>query len=284
MGFDMNKFVQEKDALHIDDAVNQVLALINEREFIKSLEILEPLSLEFEKGEQLENSEDGEFYSFADNIECFTKVIENAHSGKTTNVGALNPSYARMYHLLGYVYEELENTDAAVEALKKAIRWNPVSAGTYLELGEIYKKASNWEEFLPLIKNALKYSKTPATFARALRGLGYYYCEQKEYDIAVGLYMHSLQFEDNREVVGTEVGYMYEMSGKTLNLPDPDEAVQVLIDNNIDAEMSNYAFAGYARFLQVLKESNQAQAYEYYEDALKKMIFSKDKQEYLTTL
>jgi hypothetical protein len=93
--------------------------------------------------------------------------------------------------------------------------------------------------------------------------------------------MHSLQFEENREIVGAEVGYIYEQSGKTVGLPDPDKAVQVILENGFDVEMSNYVFAGYTKFLQALKEAGETQAYAYYEDALKKLVFSPDKVEYL---
>lgn len=278
---DLEKFQQEKEALHIDDMVNQSLDLINSGDFEGVLKILKPLTLQFEHGETIENTEDMEFYSFTDNIEFFTKMIENANTEKTTNISALNPNYGRMYHLLGYVYTELKDTEHAVNSLKKALKWNPVSAGTYLEFAEIYKKNSEWDKFLPLAQNALKYAKTSATLARAYRGLGYYYCEQKNYELAVALYMHSLQFEENREIVGTEVGYMYEQSGKTLNLPSPDDAVKIILENGFDVEMSNYVFAGYTKFLQALKEAGEKDAFSYYEDTLKKLIFSPDKIEYL---
>jgi tetratricopeptide (TPR) repeat protein len=277
----MNDFENEKKSLHIDEAVKQVLELISKSDFIGAISILKPLTEQFEKGQVLINTETDEYYSFADNIEFFTKLIENAHTGHTSNINALNSNYARMYHLLGYVYGELKNTPLAIKALDVALRWNPVSAGTYLEFAEIYKKLENWDEFLPLALNGLKYAKTSATFARALRGLGYYYCERKEYDLAVALYMHSLQFEENREIVGAEVGYMYEQSGKTLVLPDPDAAVKKLLENNIDVEISNYVFAGYTKFLQALKEAGETQAFNHYSELLKKMIFSPDKIEYL---
>lgn len=278
---DLEKFQQEKEALHIDDMVKRTLDLIQKRDFEGALKILKPLTMQFEHGETLENTEEQEFYSFTDNIEFFTKMIENAHNQKTTNIAALNPNYGRMYHLLGYVYTELYDIEHAEKSLEKAIRWNPVSAGTYLEFAEIYKKSSNWEKFLPLAQNGLKYAKTSETLARAFRGLGYYFCEQKKYELAVSLYMHSLQFEENREIVGREVGYMYEQSGKTLELPDPDKAVQTILENGFDVEMSNYVFAGYTKFLQALKEAGENDAYTYYENVVKKLIFSPDKVEYL---
>lgn len=281
---DLTEFENEKGNLHIDEAVKQTLEYIPNGEFEKALNILQPLTAQFEQGLKLENTETEEFFSFTDNIEYFTKLIENAHNGNNTNVNALNPNYSRMYHLLGYVYAELKEDEHAVEALTKSLRLNPVSAGTYLELAEIYKKRSIWDNFLPLAQNALKYAKTPATLARSLRGLGYYYCEQKNYPLAVALYMHSLQFEDNKEIVGTEVGYMYELSGKTLELPTPDDAVKIIIENGIDVEMSNYTFAGYAKFLQVLKEANETEAFNHYNEQLKKMIFSPDKIEYLNSI
>lgn len=277
-------FEQEKKALHIDEAVEQSLELIGKGEFQKVLDILSPLTNQFEQGLQLENTENEEFYSFSDNIEYFVKLIENAHNNNTANINALNPNYSRMYHLLGYVYAELQDVESAKVALSKSLKWNPVGAGTYLELAEIFKKAAQWNDFLPLALNALKYAKTATTFARALRGLGFYYCEQKDLDLSTALYMHSLQFDENKEIVGTEVAYMYELSGKTLSLPNPDQAVKKILENNIEVEMSNYAFAGYAKFLQVLKEANQNEAFSHYEEQLRKLIFSPDKTEYLNSI
>ncbi len=282
MGF--AEFEQEKALLHADEAVQQVIDLINDKKFDKALNILKPLTEQFEQGQTLENTETDEFYSFSDNIEFFTKLIENAHAENTANVNPLNPAYSRMYHLLGYVHEELGDIEHAQDALVKSLRWNPVSSGTYLELAEIYKKNAHWDRFLPLAMNALKYAKTPATLARALRGLGYCYCEQKELNLAVALYMHSLQFEENKEIVGREVGYIYELSGKTLELPNPDDAVKTILESGIDVEMSNYVFAGYTKFLQALKEANEADAYAYYNEQLRKMVFSPDKIEYLSNI
>lgn len=281
---DLNEFEQEKSVLHIDEAVKQALELIPSGDFQKVLNILQPLTIQFEQGLTIENSEAEEYYSFSDNIEYFTKLIENAHNGNNANINALNSNYSRMYHLLGYVYAEMKDDRRAADALSKSLKLNPVSAGTYLEFAEIFKKNAQWENFLPLAKSALKYAKTPATLARALRGLGYYYCEQKNYNLATAIYMHSLQFEDNKEIVGTEVGYMYELTNKTLELPTPDDAVKTLLENEIEVEMSNYTFAGYAKFLQVLKEANQTEAFSYYSEELRKMIFSPDKTEYLNSI
>lgn len=281
---DLTTFEQEKSRLHIDEAVMQALESIPNGDFEKVLNILQPLTIQFEQGIKIENSESDEYYSFSDNIEYFTKLIENSHNGFNANINALNPNYSRMYHLLGYVYIELKNNEHAHDSLVKALNLNPVSAGTYLELAEIYKKSAQWEKFLPLAQNALKYAKTPSTIARSLRGLGYYYCEQKNYPLATALYMHSLQFEDNKEIVGTEVGYMYELTGKTLELPTPDDAVKIILENGLDVEMTNYTFAGYAKFLQVLKEANQQEAFLHYIEELKKMVFSPDKIEYLNSI
>lgn len=279
----VEQFEQQKSKLRIDENMEDVLSMINNKDFSGVADTLKKITSMFELGIQLENTEDSEYYSFNDNIEFFTKLIENAHESKPTNITALNPNYFMMYYLLGYAYVELENPQLAAEAFIKALRWNPVSASTYLEFAEIYKNLKDWDNCLVLLQNGLKYSASTKSIARAYRGLGYYYCEQNNFDLAVALYMHSLRFEES-DIVKHEVAYIYQLSDKKVVMPNPDEAETFIMENGIDIDVSNYVFAGYTKFLQALKDANEQDAYSYYEGMLKSLILTSEKLEYLNNM
>ena len=281
---DLEAFEKEKKELNIDTYVEGAMHFLGIREYSKALRFLEQSTKSFEMGQQVENTEDTEYYSFNDNIEFFTKIIENSYNEKNSNVISLNPNYSKMYHILGYLYLEFKNYDEAEEALKKAIILDPVSAVTYLEYAEIYKKRNGWDKFLFLVKSGLKYAKNPETLGRAFRGLGYYFCEMKIYDLASALYLHSLQFDDNRYLVRAEIDYINKLSGYIVDDITPEKAIQYILEKGIDIEISNYVFAAYMKFLQSLNGSQSSTKIDGYSEYLKKMVLSSEKMNYLKSL
>lgn len=56
----------------------------------------------------------------------------------------------RLYGDLAYAEVTLGDYDAAIEALKQAVRWNPMGCGYRLDLAELFRTAGNEREYLAL--------------------------------------------------------------------------------------------------------------------------------------
>jgi tetratricopeptide (TPR) repeat protein len=128
---------------------------------------------------------------------------------------------AALYTAYGAVLLELRDLDGADAALQEALRVNPVSTDAMFELGEVMKLTGRRRELRELTLRALVVAHSLATLARAYRNLGFLAVEEEEFDLAVACYCMSLAIDrDNAQAAQSELFYVQQVTGRTLDLPD----------------------------------------------------------------
>ena len=83
--------------------------------------------------------------------------------------------FDRVYADLAFACVRLGDYDAATEALKQAVRWNPMDCGYRLDLGELFRSAGNMSEYLALSFSVFERASHAAHIVRAyLNFAGYF--------------------------------------------------------------------------------------------------------------
>jgi tetratricopeptide (TPR) repeat protein len=167
----------------------------------------------------------------------------------TRQVRKLPQDRATLYSLYGAVLLELRDADGAEEALREALRVNPVSTYAIFELGEVMKLSGRKRECQELTLRAMEVAYTAAELARGYRNLGYLAIEDADFDLAVACYCISLGIDrEHAQAAESELTYIEQVTGRTLDLPDratvearlrsngiqvgPSQLVRQLMDSN----------------------------------------------------
>ena len=169
-------------------------------------------------------------YHFFHNI--LEEIIYKELFKPSKEVRAIPEDYTEIYYLYGAILFELKRYDDAETALRKALRINPVRTDIISELSEIYKIRKDWGEYLALSRRMLDCSYTSESVAKALRNLGYYFSEQRDFDTAVAVYLFSNQFEQSY-LVNSELMYIQQQTGKQIEPPSPEEMRQIFSMHDI---------------------------------------------------
>ena len=267
----VHKFIAEKSKLSLELKFEQVDNLINSNQPDKALNILLKLKREFEKGLSFDDIENYDALSFEDSVEfcMYCEYMKSNNNLKYTTY--TNPSYYKLYYKLAYVYVELKQYDKAKEAIRVALKWNPISSKALIEYAEILKKENSFnDEYLTTINKAFKFAYTPELLARCYRWLGYYYIEKKEYRLAFAIYRYSLFFEKHDKAIH-EMEYIIQIyqfeNNEQFEIPKDDEIKGILIENNIQLMADALVFAGYKAFLNASPKLSTSQL-AYYKSIL----------------
>lgn len=79
----------------------------------------------------------------------------------------------RLYAALAYVYVQKRDYELARDALKQAVRWNPMNCAHRLNLAEVYRALGDTREWAALSASVLERAATPQALARAFANLGH---------------------------------------------------------------------------------------------------------------
>jgi tetratricopeptide (TPR) repeat protein len=126
---------------------------------------------------------------------------------------------SEVYYLYGAILVEQQEFEAAKGALKKALRWNPMSCRNSFEYAEIFKMTDDYEEFYKLTVDIFKISFNKKDIARCYRNLGFYFIEKNQYDEAAACYFMSTSFEPDSKQAMSELYYISTKTGKNLVEP-----------------------------------------------------------------
>lgn len=137
-----------------------------------------------------------------------------------------------MYIIRGYLYLSERKLDKAIEAMEKAISWNPVNIYAYFQLAEAKKLKDSFDEYYNLTKQALMFATTKAEIARCYRNFGFYFIEVKQYQDAINMYYLSKDYE-NHESVASELFYISQQTGEMAIQPGQDEILETITRESI---------------------------------------------------
>ncbi len=119
----------------------------------------------------------------------------------------------------------------ALENIQRAIQWDPTRAAFFIERGFLM---INQEQPVPLADIAASYLKAleladdPIDFAAALRGLGYVFVEQNDWEGALACYLVSLHFDPQSDAAKKEIDFIKFNQPVVFQKLDAAGAIQAL--------------------------------------------------------
>ena len=220
--------------LGMENIVEEAEFQIGKKNFDKALTMLEAMVNKFEKSKLYQDDSVNEYHHFNNSLELFLYSL----SKPAKQIRQVQEDFVHPYVLYGFVLLELKQYDKARNALEKALKWNPVKVSTIFELAEIYKIEKKWEKYLEFTNICFGYVYTSQDLARCYRNLGYYYVEQKEYDLASNLYYYSLGL-DKSQMAQSQLAFIFVTTGKQFSPPSVKEAQRVLESHKIPLWFNN---------------------------------------------
>jgi tetratricopeptide (TPR) repeat protein len=277
------QFDNEKSKLNIDEKVDKAIELIQENKFQSAYKILGKLIKNFEAGKSFENNEKFALYSFNGPMEHAMKAYENKKNNinqELMHIGEDKHSYFNMYYYFADALIELEKFDEAEDAIKKAIRWNPVSDTGYIQYATIAHNKNNPELEKELINKALEYTYNPTYMALCYTVLGYYYANEKQqYELALSLFAHSMNYKkDNSEAIDgiNDIFQILSNSGRKIDLKSNSNYLkEILLKNNIPYEASDLVKDSINYNIEICEELNDFEEINTLQETLSQITINK---------
>lgn len=158
-------------AAHDIDYAEDLLA---EGEFDTARMLLEELAAE--AGEYADTAciatEARQWFSFANPFERLAYRRVEQDPRELTQVDA---PLDRLYAALAYVYVQKRDYELARDALKQAVRWNPMNCSYRLDLAEVFRALGNAQEWAALSASVLERASDARSLARAYANLGQHF-------------------------------------------------------------------------------------------------------------
>lgn len=204
-----------------DAALEEVRFNIYKKDFDKALRIMEALVTKVEDLNAFEDDQVSEYHVFD---ELFEEVLYQYRAKPEKDIRRAQIPYTEIYMLYGSLLVELKRLPDAQEALRKGLRWNPVSFNITSEYIETYKMAGDLDQFFELTKEAFKIAFRSADVARCYRNLGFYFVEKKLWSEAIACYLLSLQFDHESKQAQSELYYINSSTDGKIPEPSIDQA------------------------------------------------------------
>jgi len=212
--------VIKNDEYAYETALDEVRFNIYKKDYVKALSMIESIIKKAESLDAFQNDAVSEYYTFD---EPFEEVIFKIRNESDKEVRRTPIPFSTMYLLYGNLLFELKRYDEAQEALRKSLKWNPISADARFEYIETYKVAGDFETFFSLSKQALTYVFRPADIARCYRNIGFYFVEKKLYREATFCYLLSADFDRESKQVQSELYFISHNSKQDFGDPSLED-------------------------------------------------------------
>ena len=210
----------KNNSLGWQTTLEEVDFCIYKKEFYKARTLIESL---IEKLEEVNMFADDAVSIYKDFRETFEEVLYMYRNRPEKDLRAPGFPYASIYTKYGSLLFELGEHEKAKEALRKAMKWNPVNAEIAFELAENYKVTGDLEMFYEITKSAYENCFRPRILARYYRNLAFYYSEKKRFREATACILVSGSYDNTSANLQSELYYIQEMNGGTrINLSSQD--------------------------------------------------------------
>lgn len=197
----------------------------------------EEATLHFEKYikdiTKLKKQTEDEWFTFNNAIEFLMYAQNNETDKKVVDV---NYRCNTAYYFLSMIDFEKGNYEEAIKKLNKALKWNPCDIKSMFEKAENYKASGDLKKYYTSTLDLFDNIYSIKDLARYYRNLGYYFIEEKNWDLAKAMYLYSVRF-DNNPVALQELKYILSKSGNE-TLPAKEDLVDILKENRIDVFIS----------------------------------------------
>ena len=108
----------------------------------------------------------------------------------------------RLYAALAFVYIRQQDWPSARDALKQAVRWNPMNCDYRLDLAEVFRALGNVKEWASLSFSVVERASDALSAARAYANLGQLFADEGEFAASLGCLRAALRLDkDDARVV-----------------------------------------------------------------------------------
>ena len=187
----------------------------------KAFEIFEYIFsvIENEKGERIRFGNDSvnEYHHFHNPIECIIFLLAFEPKRKVLQ---MPEDLGQLYFLYANMLIDLGCYEQAGTALEKAVDVNPVNTLYMFELAKIKKLQEDWKTYLSLTHKCLEFALSGEDLSCAYRFLGYFYLENRDYDLARALFSCSIDY-DPYSMTESQLNEMFTETGKKFETLDP---------------------------------------------------------------
>jgi len=142
----------------------------------------------------------------------------------------VDPTFAKAYFGLGYLYSRFDMSDAAVRMYEMALRFDPSHVDSINNLAMMYYHAGNSEDALDLLQRA---SAMGGQNADIQYNLGSIYLEKNQVNEALQAFQTAAQIRPNDAVIYNNMALTYEKMGKKQEAQDSWQKVMQLSNNSI---------------------------------------------------
>ena len=147
----------------------------------------------------------------------------------------IDPTFAKAYFALGYLYTRFNMDDPAVRMYKMALRFNPDHAEATFNLGVVYYNAGNYDDALELFQKAQSLNDQNADYAFYL---GTTYVEEKQPENALPYLQRAATLNPEDPNVYFNLSRVYEQLGKK---PEAIDALQKAVQFSKDPDLTQKA-------------------------------------------
>ena len=132
-----------------------------------------------------QTTKDQQFFCFPTAFEYLAYVRVEQDPRTLYDVGE---PLGRLYADLAHADVELDDREGAMEALRQAVRWNPMDCASRLNLAELYRTSGDTQEFLALSYSVFERASDPAHLVRAYLNFSRWFAgEGKDKAVAAAL-------------------------------------------------------------------------------------------------
>lgn len=146
---------------------------------------------EFVKAENEVPPQEDEHFRYFNFPSVFALILYKNFNPHAKELRLADRDYGRFY----FLYSKLQGNDETL--LKKAIAWNPYCAAYWFEYAELLKQQGNLQRLREVLGQMFEFLNDRQDIGTAYQYLGYYYEQQKMYELAACLYRFSMVYDGN---------------------------------------------------------------------------------------
>lgn len=212
--------IMEREQMGMEATLEEIRFAIFRKEYKKAEQMLSTMVEKFEKNGMFCSDQVTEYHSF---YEPFEEVLYRFLDRPKRKLRNLELPYAQIYHEYGALLLDLGRYDQAHMVLQKAMQWNPANAQIAFDYIDTHKKKADLEAYFNLTLKTFHYAFRREDVAHCYRNLGYYFVQKKAYQVAMGCYLMSMDFDTEDQTAPSELYYIQAVTKGTVAKPTQEE-------------------------------------------------------------
>ena len=152
---------------------------------------LQLMRSEFVKAENEVPPQEDEHFRYFNFPSVFALILYKNFNPHAKELRLADRDYGRFY----FLYSKLQGNDETL--LTKAIAWNPYCAAYWFEYAELLKQQDNLQRLREVLGQMFEFLNDRQDIGTAYQYLGYYYEQQKMYELTACLYRFSMVYDGN---------------------------------------------------------------------------------------